>query len=81
MTKTEYLAQRAQLERDISELREKIEGIESTPTAVPTQGQYNDGLFVHTPLTFCPPGPEARTKLIWSSLSSIFTEGVTSIIV
>ena len=42
MTKTEYLTQRAQLERDISELREKIEGIESTPTAVPTQGQFED---------------------------------------
>src|SRR5215211_4127827 len=36
---------------------------------------------VATLLTFCPPGPEARIKSIWSSRSSICREGVISIII
>jgi len=42
MTKSEYLAQRVQIERDLSEIRAKIEEIESIPTAVPTQSQFED---------------------------------------
>lgn len=42
MTKTEYLAQRVQLDRDLTEVRAKIEEIEAVPTAVPTQRQFED---------------------------------------
>jgi DNA repair ATPase RecN len=42
MTKTEYLAQRVQLDRDLIEARAKIEEIEAIPMAVPTQSQFED---------------------------------------
>jgi hypothetical protein len=42
MTKTEYLAQRVQLEHDLTELRGRIEEIEALPTAVPTERQFED---------------------------------------
>jgi len=42
MTKTEYLSQSLQLERELAEIHEKIEEIESVSTALPPQGQFED---------------------------------------
>lgn len=42
MTKTEYLGQRVQIERELTEIRTKIEEIKAIPTAVPTQNQFED---------------------------------------
>jgi len=42
MTKTEYLAQRVQMDRNLAGIRVKIEEIEAIPTAVPTQSQFED---------------------------------------